>query len=63
MFEEILNLPRPNGFDCSNLRTGIIAGAPVPKPLMQRLLGELGMHEFTSSYGELILTRTVFFHS
>ncbi|PGH19368.1 hypothetical protein AJ80_04008 [Polytolypa hystricis UAMH7299] len=51
MFESILDLPRPEGFDCSQLRTGIIAGAPVPRPLMRRLLNELNMTEFTSSYG------------
>ena len=51
MFESILSLPRPEGFDCSQLRTGIIAGAPVPRPLMRRLLDELNMTEFTSSYG------------
>ncbi|KAF7914569.1 uncharacterized protein EAF01_000975 [Botrytis porri] len=51
MFEEILSLPRPEGFNCENLRTGIIAGAPVPRPLMKRLLTELNMREYTSSYG------------
>jgi acyl-CoA synthetase (AMP-forming)/AMP-acid ligase II len=51
MFEELLSLPQPRGWSCSNLRTGIIAGAPVPRPLMKRLVGELGMTEFTSSYG------------
>ncbi|KAI1907444.1 SIN component scaffold protein Sid4 [Ophidiomyces ophidiicola] len=51
MFESILLQPRPEGFDCTYLRTGIIAGAPVPRPLMQRLLNELNMTEFTSSYG------------
>ncbi|KAG9233850.1 hypothetical protein BJ875DRAFT_463155 [Amylocarpus encephaloides] len=51
MFEEILNLPRPEGWSCRGLRTGIIAGAPVPRPLMRRLLSELNMTEFTSSYG------------
>lgn len=51
MFESILSIPRPEGFDCSQLRTGIIAGAPVPRPLMRRLLDELNMTEFTSSYG------------
>jgi acyl-CoA synthetase (AMP-forming)/AMP-acid ligase II len=51
MFEEILSLPRPEGWSCDALRTGIIAGAPVPVPLMRRLLSELGMSEFTSSYG------------
>ncbi|OAX79486.1 hypothetical protein ACJ72_06193 [Emergomyces africanus] len=51
MFEAILALPRPDNFDCSLLRTGIIAGAPVPRPLMKRLWNELNMTEFTSSYG------------
>lgn len=52
MFEEVLNLPKPEGWSCENLRTGIIAGAPVPRPLMRRLLSELSMSEFTSSYGK-----------
>ncbi|OJJ45847.1 hypothetical protein ASPZODRAFT_133716 [Penicilliopsis zonata CBS 506.65] len=51
MFEAILSLPKPPGWDVSNLRTGIIAGAPVPRPLMRRLLDELNMREYTSSYG------------
>lgn len=51
MFETLLSLPRPEGFDCSRLRTGIIAGSPVPKYLMEKLVNELGMTEFTSSYG------------
>ncbi|CZS92713.1 related to long-chain-fatty-acid-CoA ligase [Rhynchosporium graminicola] len=51
MFEELLSLPRPSTFSCPHLRTGIIAGAPVPKPLMERLFEELNMTEFTSSYG------------
>ncbi|KAJ5676467.1 AMP-dependent synthetase/ligase [Penicillium maclennaniae] len=51
MFEAILAIPKPPDFDTSNLRTGIIAGAPVPRPLMKRLLEELHMTEYTSSYG------------
>ncbi|PYH99058.1 acetyl-CoA synthetase-like protein [Aspergillus ellipticus CBS 707.79] len=51
MFEAILSLPKPPNFDTSNLRTGIIAGAPVPRPLMKRLFEELNMTQFTSSYG------------
>ncbi|KAK0106200.1 hypothetical protein ONS96_003844 [Cadophora gregata f. sp. sojae] len=51
MFEELLSLPRAASFSCPNLRTGIIAGAPVPKPLMERLFKELNMTEYTSSYG------------
>lgn len=52
MFDSILSLPRPAGFDCTKLRTGIIAGAPVPRHLMEGILVELGMTEYTSSYGE-----------
>ncbi|KAJ5800650.1 uncharacterized protein N7518_002718 [Penicillium psychrosexuale] len=51
MFEAILAVPKPPNFDSSNLRTGIIAGAPVPRPLMKRLFAELNMTEYTSSYG------------
>lgn len=56
MFEEILNLlarekPKGWGEGGLKLRTGIIAGAPVPAPLMERLLRELGMDQYTSSYG------------
>lgn len=51
MFEELLSIARPDNWSCPNLRTGIVAGAPVPKPLMERMLAELNMKEFTSSYG------------
>ena len=51
MFEAILSLPKPANFDTRNLRTGIIAGAPVPRPLMKRLFEELNMTQYTSSYG------------
>lgn len=51
MFEELLSLPRPRNWSCPRLRTGIVAGAPVPRPLMKRMLEELGMSQFTSSYG------------
>ncbi|KFY77756.1 hypothetical protein V499_02926 [Pseudogymnoascus sp. VKM F-103] len=51
MFEELLSLPRPASWSCPNLRTGIVAGAPVPVELMERMVGELNMKEFTSSYG------------
>lgn len=54
MFEAILAQPKPNNFDTSNLRTGIIAGAPVPRPLMRRLFSELNMTQYTSSYGKSI---------
>jgi len=50
MFSSLLSLPRPAGWR-SSLRTGIIAGSPVPPALMQRLFSELGMRQYTSSYG------------
>ncbi|KAK7744353.1 hypothetical protein SLS62_010207 [Diatrype stigma] len=51
MFDTLFSLPPPPGFRCDNLRTGIIAGAPVPRYLMQLLVDRFGMTEFTSSYG------------
>lgn len=52
MFDTIFNTPRPANFDCTRLRTGIIAGAPVPRYLMELLVNDFGMTEFTSSYGK-----------
>lgn len=52
MFDSILALPEARGrLPPLRLRTGIIAGAPVPRPLMEQLVTRLGMTEFTSSYG------------
>ena len=51
MFDTLLSLPRPSNFNCTALRTGIIAGAPVPRHLMNLLVHDLGMTQFTSSYG------------
>ena len=51
MFDSIFSLPRPAGWDSTRLRTGIIAGAPVPRHLMELMVEDLGMNQFTSSYG------------
>lgn len=53
MFDTLLALPEAASLDASQLRlrTGIIAGAPVPRYLMEQLVSRLGMTEFTSSYG------------
>ncbi|RYP02156.1 hypothetical protein DL764_005951 [Monosporascus ibericus] len=51
MFDTLFSLPPPPGFNCERLRTGIIAGAPVPRYLMELLVERFGMTEFTSSYG------------
>ncbi|OIW22673.1 acetyl-CoA synthetase-like protein [Coniochaeta ligniaria NRRL 30616] len=53
MFDSILSLPEAKDLNPEQLklRTGIIAGAPVPRYLMELLVSKLGMMEFTSSYG------------
>ncbi|KAK0386956.1 hypothetical protein NLU13_5269 [Sarocladium strictum] len=51
MFDSLFQATPPEGFNCSKLRTGIIAGAPVPRYLMELLVNRFGMTEFTSSYG------------
>jgi acyl-CoA synthetase (AMP-forming)/AMP-acid ligase II len=53
MFDSILGLPEAKALNPEKLRlrTGIIAGAPVPRHLMELLVAKLGMTEFTSSYG------------
>lgn len=51
MFDSLFQAEPPAGFSCERLRTGIIAGAPVPRYLMEMLVKRFGMIEFTSSYG------------
>jgi acyl-CoA synthetase (AMP-forming)/AMP-acid ligase II len=55
MFDSLLALPeaQPDVLPLAKLRlrTGIVAGAPVPQRLMEQLVNRLGMTEFTSSYG------------
>ncbi|KAK4142888.1 uncharacterized protein C8A04DRAFT_37931 [Dichotomopilus funicola] len=53
MFDSLLALPEARHLRAADLRlrTGIIAGAPVPRHLMEQLVSRLGMTEFTSSYG------------
>lgn len=53
MFDSILALPEAKHLKASQLRlrTGIVAGAPVPRYLMEHMVSQLGMTEFTSSYG------------
>lgn len=66
MFDSVFSLPR-EGLDMTSLRTGIIAGAPVPRHLMEMMYDEFGMREFTSSYGTYFppfypLTLRLLFH-
>ncbi|KAM0515061.1 hypothetical protein ACHAPE_006384 [Trichoderma viride] len=51
MFDSLFQAELPPNFKCDKLRTGIIAGAPVPRYLMDLLVNRFGMTEFTSSYG------------
>ncbi|GAB0131988.1 hypothetical protein EsDP_00000439 [Epichloe bromicola] len=51
MFDSLFQAEFPPNFNCDKLRTGIIAGAPVPRYLMELLVKRFGMTEFTSSYG------------
>ncbi|TFA97570.1 Putative acyl-CoA synthetase YngI [Trichoderma ghanense] len=51
MFDSLFQAEPPANFRCDRLRTGIIAGAPVPRYLMELLVNRFGMTEFTSSYG------------
>ncbi|EAQ83085.1 conserved hypothetical protein [Chaetomium globosum CBS 148.51] len=53
MFDSLLALPEMKGVRAGELglRTGIVAGAPVPRHLMEGMVERLGMAEFTSSYG------------
>lgn len=51
MFLALLEHPDFRKFDCSSLRTGIMAGAPCPEPLMRRVISEMHLPEMTIAYG------------
>lgn len=59
MMESIIKVEKPAGWT-SELRTGIVAGSPVPRWLMERMVEDLGMSDFTSSYGLTEASPTVF---
>jgi len=52
MFIAELEHPRFAEFDLTSLRTGIMAGAPCPPPLMQRVIEQLHVREILIGYGE-----------
>jgi len=52
MFVTELEHPEFGNFDVSSLRTGIIAGAPCPEELMNRIIGELHMDSVIIGYGQ-----------
>jgi fatty-acyl-CoA synthase len=51
MFIAELALPGFSAFDCSTLRTGIMAGSPCPVEVMKRVQSEMHMPEVTICYG------------
>jgi len=52
MFIAELEHPRFGEFDLSSLRTGIMAGAPCPPALMQRVMEQMHCREILIGYGE-----------
>jgi fatty-acyl-CoA synthase len=51
MFIAMLEHPRFGAFDLSSLRTGIMAGAPCPVAVMNRVISEMNMSQVTIAYG------------
>ncbi|MBI3952102.1 MAG: AMP-binding protein [Acidobacteria bacterium] len=51
MFLGVLEHPDFDQFDLTSLRTGIMAGAVCPEPLMRRVMTEMHMPEITIAYG------------
>ena len=51
MFIAVLDHPSFKSFDCSSLRTGIMAGSPCPVEVMKRVRADLHMPEVTIAYG------------
>lgn len=52
MFIAELEHPQFKDFDLSSLRTGIMAGAPCPSPLMKRVMQDMHCSEILIGYGE-----------
>lgn len=51
MFIAILEHEQFDDFDLSSLRTGIMAGSPCPKEIMQRVMERMHMQQITICYG------------
>jgi len=51
MFRAVLEQPDFERFDCSSLRTGIMAGAPCPIELMKQVVERLHMPQVAIGYG------------
>ena len=51
MFVAELSVPGIEAMDLSSLRTGIMAGAPCPPPIMNQVMERLGLREIAICYG------------
>ncbi len=51
MFIATLEHEQFSEFDLSSLRTGIMAGSPCPREIMQRVIDRMHMSEITICYG------------
>jgi fatty-acyl-CoA synthase len=51
MFLAEMEVPDFSRFNLSSLRTGVMAGALCPEPLMRRAIGEMNLREITIIYG------------
>jgi len=51
MFVAVLQSPAFSSYDLSSLRTGIMAGAPCPVEIMNRVISDMNMSEVTIAYG------------
>ena len=51
MFIAMLEQENFDSFDLSSLRTGIMAGSPCPREIMQRVIDRMHMNEITICYG------------
>jgi fatty-acyl-CoA synthase len=56
MFISELEHPRFREFDLSSLRTGLMAGAPCPAEIMQRVITEMHMDDILIGYGQTELS-------
>src|SRR5262249_33255538 len=51
MFQSEIECPEFERHDLTSLRTGIMAGAPCPAPLMRRVMIDMHLPEMTIAYG------------
>ena len=56
MFIAQLDHPEFSRFDLSSLRTGIMAGAPCPTEVMNKVIGTMHMHDILIAYGQTELS-------